>query len=396
MDQPLILLTAGGTGGHFFPAQALAQELMARGVRVALATDRRGQDLHDRASASAGTNAKVKANAADALPAYRIPAAGFAGPWHARLRACLLLVAGIMQGCLLLRRLRPVAVVGFGGYACAPTLIAAWLLRVPILIHEQNAVLGRANRWLARLARAVATSFADTRKLTGATTPQTQILALTGLPVRAAILALHNQSYPSAAAGARLELLILGGSQGARIFADIVPAALAGLPPELRARLHVTQQCRAEDLERATAHYARAGIAADLASFFTDITPHLRAAHLAIARAGASTLAELLIAGVPALMVPLPSATDDHQRANAEQLCAAGAGWLILQQDFTPEYLGQRLAGLLNDTEALRAASRAAQAIARPDAARRLADLAATVAGPAGRLAPSNPSGYPL
>ncbi len=356
MTGPLILLAAGGTGGHLFPAEALAVALLARDCRVALVTDRRG--------AGFGGLAEV--------PVHRVQAASVGGGLGRRVLALGRIGLGLLQARRLLDRLKPAAVVGFGGYPSVPTLLAAALARLPTVLHEQNSVLGRANRVLAPRARAIATSFAETLGLKPADRRRAVVV---GNPVRPAILALAARDYQAPAAAAPLRLLVTGGSQGARVFADVVPAAVAALPAPLRARLTVDQQCRPEDLERTRTAYAEAGVTAELAAFFPDMPDRLGRAHLAICRAGASTLAELCVAALPALLVPLPSAMDDHQTTNARSLERAGGAWVVPQPDFQPPALAQHLATLLGGGGRLAEAARAARSAAHPDAAERLAAL---------------------
>jgi len=352
-----IVIAAGGTGGHFFPAEALAAELLARGQRVALMTDAR----------SSGLTSGVFANA----ERFVIKGAGIAGRGPARVaQAAAALAAGTMQARRILSMLNATAVVGFGGYpSVAPVLATRLLRRRPVVVlHEQNSVLGRANRFLARHASVLALSFPATTCI-----PAGVRTEITGLPVRPAIRALADRAYT--APGDRINLLVLGGSLGARVFSDIVPPALAALPDDLRTRLVVTQQCRAEDLDRVREAYAASGIAAELAPFFADIADRLGRAHLVIARAGASTVAELTVAGCPAILVPLPTAIDDHQRGNARSLTEAGGAWTMAQPDFTPPALAARLQEILTAPATLAAAAAAARTIARDNAAATLADL---------------------
>jgi UDP-N-acetylglucosamine--N-acetylmuramyl-(pentapeptide) pyrophosphoryl-undecaprenol N-acetylglucosamine transferase len=353
----VIVIAAGGTGGHFFPAEALAGELLARGRRIALMTDARSGGLHS--AVFAGHDQ------------YEIRGAGIAGRGMVRAaRAMLGLGAGTVQARTILAHLGAAAVVGFGGYPCvAPVLATRFMRRPPaVILHEQNAVLGRANRFLARRADALALSFADTTRV-----PESAATVLTGNPVRPAIAALAETAYvpPTGV----VNLLVLGGSLGARVFSDVVPQALARLSEPLRARLAVVQQCRPEDLDRVRAAYAQAGIAAELAAFFTDVADRLTRAHLVIARAGASTVAELAVAGRPSILVPLPGAIDDHQSANARALSDARGASVIAQSEFTPAALADRLASLLKAPDMLAHAAHAARRVARPDATVRLADL---------------------
>jgi UDP-N-acetylglucosamine--N-acetylmuramyl-(pentapeptide) pyrophosphoryl-undecaprenol N-acetylglucosamine transferase len=349
-----ILLAAGGTGGHMFPAEALARALIDRGRRVILVTDRRGRGFGDRLPA---------------VEVFRITAAGLAGgSLLRRAQGIAQLLRGYLQARRLVTRLRPALVVGFGGYASVPTVYAAQRAGLPTVLHEQNAVLGRANRMLAAQARAVATSFPETAAL-GKATP-----CLTGNPVRPAIAALGAQPYP--AMDGTLRLLVLGGSQGARVFARLIPAALAALAAERRRRIAIAQQCRPEDLEQVRSAYAALGQPAELADFFTDVAERLAIAHLVISRSGASTVAELAAAGRPAILLPYPHATDDNQTANAAAFAGAGGGWLMPEANASPESLAQHLAMLLDNPAALSEAAAAAHNFGQGDAAVRLADLA--------------------
>jgi UDP-N-acetylglucosamine--N-acetylmuramyl-(pentapeptide) pyrophosphoryl-undecaprenol N-acetylglucosamine transferase len=364
--RPLVI-AAGGTGGHLFPAEALAAELFARGERVVLMTDAR----------SAAYDSPVFA----AAERFVLPGSGLAGRGLKRgAQGALALARGTWQARSLMARINAAAVIGFGGYPSVPPLAAARLLpashRPAIVLHEQNAVLGRANRLLARGADVLALSFANTAHVS-----RSLHAVHVGNPVRPALAELAGRGYlaPEPGTGA-LRLLVTGGSLGARVFSDIVPPALAALPEALRARLLVTQQCRAEDLPRVRAAYAGSGIAAELAPFFPDIAGRLSTAHLVVARAGASTVAELACAGRPSILVPLPHAIDDHQTANARSLADAGAAWLMPQPGCTPASLAELLASLLGAPERLSAAASAAADLARPDAARQLADLVLSLA----------------
>ncbi len=352
-----IVIAAGGTGGHFFPAEALAAELAARGQRIALMTDAR----------SGGLASPVFAG----RERYVLRGAGIAGRGALRgARAAAALAAGVAQARAILARIDAAAVVGFGGYpSVAPTLGARLLRRRPsVILHEQNAVLGRANRFLAFQATAVALSFETTERV-----PETAQTVLTGNPVRAAIAAIADRPYTPPRDA--IDLLVLGGSLGARVFSDVVPATLGALPDGLRARLSVVQQCRPEDLERVRAAYSASGVAAELATFFPDVAERLAAASIVVARAGASTVAELAVAGRPAILVPLPGAIDDHQSANARALADAGAAWVMPQPGFTSAALATQFTALLDDPVTLARAADAARGQARIDAAARLADL---------------------
>ncbi len=354
--QPIVI-AAGGTGGHFFPAEALAAELLARGHRIVLMTDAR----------SGGLASPVFTGHEQ----YVLRGAGIAGrgAWRG-LKAAGSMASGIVQARGILARIGAGCVVGFGGYPCVAPVVASGLVRhrPAVILHEQNAVLGRANRFLAKRADLLALGFANTERVPPGTRTE-----VTGNPVRPAITALTQTSYIGMSD--RIRLLVLGGSLGARVFSDVVPAALQLLPDGLRARISVVQQARPEDMERVKVAYASAGIAAELSSFFPDVAARLVAAHLVIARAGASTVAELAVAGRPAILVPLPAAIDDHQSANARALAQAGGAWVMPQPGFTPEALAARLRELLADPVALVAAAVAARSQARADAAASLADL---------------------
>lgn len=357
-NAPLVLLAAGGTGGHIFPAEALADALSKRGIQLAFVTDRRG-------AAYEGVLAR--------LPTYRIAAGGLAGrSLKNGIVAVGRLILGMVQAFLLLRRLRPAMVVGFGSYLSVPPLGVAQLLRISTIIHEQNAVLGRANKLLAVHATRIATAFVHVEGLSEDDEART---IRTGNPVRPAVTALSIESYPEPKPQGPLNILVLGGSQGATIFADVVPAAITQLSSADRARICITQQCRAEDISRVEKMYEQIGIKAELASFVTDVPDRLRKAHLVICRAGASTAAELTVSGRPAILVPYPYATDDHQTENARNLADAGGAWVMPQPTFTAEALTQRLAALLALPQTLITAARCARQAGIPMAAERLADL---------------------
>ena len=348
-----IVIAAGGTGGHFFPAEALAGTLIARGHRVVLMTDARAATRPS--AVFAGHEQHV------------LRGAGIAGRGvHRAGRALVSLAAGTLQARRVLTVLDAAAVVGFGGYpSVAPILAARTLRRRPaIVLHEQNAVLGRANRFLAARADLLALGFEKTSRV-----PAGILTQLVGNPVRPAIAALAGTPAPMP--GGRVELLVLGGSLGARVFADIVPHAVAMLPAALRARLHVVQQCRAEDLDRVRGTYMSADVAAQTAPFFDDVADRLAAAHLVISRAGASTCAEMAVAGRAAILVPLPGAIDDHQTENARGVAGAT---IIRQAEFTPERLAATLNEMIADPARLALAARLAASAARPHAADALAD----------------------
>jgi UDP-N-acetylglucosamine--N-acetylmuramyl-(pentapeptide) pyrophosphoryl-undecaprenol N-acetylglucosamine transferase len=355
-------IAAGGTGGHLFPAEALAGELILRGERVDLLTDARGDAFAERLPGVAVHQVRAGRLQGGPLRAAR----GFAE-----------LACGTLAARRLLRRLAPRVVVGFGGYAALPAMLAASSLGLPILIHEQNAVLGRANRLLAGKAKAIATAFPETIGLR----PRDRARAShTGNPVRPAILARAPAEYASPGGEGAIELVILGGSQGARVFSEIVPPALASLPETLRRRLRVVQQARPEDRDGTAEAYRRDAIAAEIESFFRDVPERLERAQLVICRAGASTIAELAAIGRPAVLVPYPHAMDDHQSANARAFAEAGGGWVVDQRELTRAALADRLERLLGDPEALARAARCAREFGRRDAAQRLASAALSLA----------------
>jgi UDP-N-acetylglucosamine--N-acetylmuramyl-(pentapeptide) pyrophosphoryl-undecaprenol N-acetylglucosamine transferase len=352
----LVLVVAGGTGGHLFPAEALSVVLAARGFAVELATDERAQQY--------GGSFPARA-------VHRIPAAApTGGSIAARMLAIVELARGTLVSRKLIAGLKPLCVVGFGGYPTVPPLFAASLLRVPTLLHEQNAVLGRANRFLARRVTAIATGFPSPKGDDPALSPKT---ILTGNPVRPAVIEAARSAFPDF--DGRLNVLVTGGSQGARVFADVVPAALEILTPAQRAVVRLVQQARGEDEARVRDAYARLSVAAEVAPFFTDLPARMAASHLVIARSGASTVSELAVIGRPSILVPFPFALDQDQAANAAQLSAAGAAEVVRQTDFSPQWLAARLAELIADPTRLADRAMAARATAVPDAAERLADL---------------------
>jgi UDP-N-acetylglucosamine--N-acetylmuramyl-(pentapeptide) pyrophosphoryl-undecaprenol N-acetylglucosamine transferase len=359
-----VMLAAGGTGGHLFPALALAQELGRRAIGVDLVTDMRGDRY--------GTDFPARA-------VYKVPSATLSErSLLAAVRTGWMLLRGIAAAYKLLGEVRPAAVVGFGGYPAFPPLVAARLRGIPTAVHEQNAVLGRANRMLATLVHALATSFEPTKHLTGQARSRAR---LTGNPVRDLVIDWSARAYHAPAREGPFSLLVFGGSQGARFFSDALPPALALVPEEVRASLFVVQQCREEDLVRVEAHYRAARVRAHLATFFPNLPEEMAKAHLVIARAGASTVAELTVMGRPAILVPLPHAIDNDQLNNATRLAESGGAWCIEEKELTPERLASAIARLCAAPDLLAQAAAAAKRQGRPDAVVRLADLVEELIG---------------
>jgi UDP-N-acetylglucosamine--N-acetylmuramyl-(pentapeptide) pyrophosphoryl-undecaprenol N-acetylglucosamine transferase len=362
MTKKIVVIAAGGTGGHLFPAAAFAEEMFRREWRVMLMTDARGRRY------------------AEGFPAERIedvPAASLSPNPLTAIPAMLKIARGIDAAKRRFRETPPALVAGFGGYPSFPALMAARAQHVPIIIHEQNSVLGRVNRAMATSAAIVACGFERLDRLPAKAADRKRVV---GNPVRLSILAVRGRPYPEAPAGGRLNILIIGGSQGARLFGDVIPAAFALLPQALRSRLDVVHQVREEQVAQANAAYKEAGVNAVVAPFFTDMGQRLGAAHLVISRAGASSVTELQVAGRPAILIPFAAAADDHQTANAEGLTAVGAADLFTEQEFAPAALAALLERRLADPHGLAVRAAAARAAAKPEAARTLADLAESVA----------------
>lgn len=356
MSSKVCVVAAGGTGGHMFPAEALSRELAARGWRIVLATDHRGEQY---------------AHSFPAEERLALDAATGSGP-VGMAKAGVAILKGVGQARAALTRLDAAVVVGFGGYPSAPALLAALSQKRPTLVHEQNAVLGRTNRWLAPYVGAIASSFPNLQKV-----PETVQgrVTLIGNPVRPDIRALYDRPFAAPVDGGPIHVLVTGGSQGARILSETAPRALAALPDAIRGRLKVQQQSRPETLESARQIYLEAGIDAEVAPFFRDMAARLSAAHLVIGRAGASTCSELAVAAVPSLLIPLKIAMDDHQRFNAASLADAGGAEVMLEDAVTVEAMTASLAAILSDPARLSAMSAGARAAALPDATARLADM---------------------
>lgn len=355
------VLAAGGTGGHMVPAAALAAELMKRGHKVALVSDARGvrfPDLFD------GIETRV------------VPASRLSGGPIGWLKAANAMRQGRSAALKLYREFKPAAVVAFGGYASLPALLAAFAAKVPTVIHEQNAVLGRVNRLVAGKVDAIATSYDKVERLKPGYEDRVHLV---GNPVREAVLDLRLKPYPPLDEDGIFRVLVTGGSQGASILSEVVPDGLALLPMHFRRRLQVTHQARIEDIDEVRRKYLEHGIPAEIATYLPDLPERLAWSHVVIARAGASTIAELTAAGRPAILVPLPGATDDHQAANAREISAAGGARTIPQRAFTAQELAKQIQKLGLEPVALANAAACARSVGRPDAVRDLADLVESI-----------------
>lgn len=355
MTKGLILLCAGGTGGHLFPAEAVAHELKARGYTIHLAADDRvgqfsssfpAEEIHHIKSATFGSKNPV-----------------------AILKTLGTLFAGYMQCVKLNRKLKPVAVAGFGGYPTLPPLFAASMMGIPSLVHEANAVLGRANRVLAKRVNKVAMGFGETTHWSGLE------VSVTGNPVRPDILEVAKEPYPNRASNEPFELLVFGGSQGAAFFSDCVPQSIALLSDAERSLLHVVQQARAEDKDAVIAHYAGLGVTATVDSFFTNMPENLAKSHMVISRAGASTVSELAVVGRPAILVPYPYALDHDQASNAALMAKTGGVTIHKQTDLTPEILSLELSKAISDPKKLALAAENAKKTGKSNATKVLADM---------------------
>jgi UDP-N-acetylglucosamine--N-acetylmuramyl-(pentapeptide) pyrophosphoryl-undecaprenol N-acetylglucosamine transferase len=352
----LVVLAAGGTGGHLFPAQALAETLIKRGYQIHLMTDER---VHDYGKSFPADDTHVVPSASPGLSdPLRLPS------------RLLKLFRGYRSAKSILRKLKPAAVVGFGGYPSFPPIFAASSLAIPSIVHEQNAVFGRANKMLAKRVDRVAASFLT---MVGLPSDVTGKLVVTGNPVRAISLLQKAAVYPKF--GAKFKLLVFGGSQGAKFFSDFMPHVFAAMPAELRSKILLIQQCRAEDIARVKASYTALGVHCDLQSFFSDMPKHIAESHLVICRSGASTIAELGVIGRPAIMVPLPHAIDNDQLRNAQSFAGVGGGWVCPQKELVPADFAQYLGRLMSDQAGLKRAAESALSHGNPEAAERLADL---------------------
>ncbi len=362
MVQPLLLIAAGGTGGHMFPAQALAEAMVRRGWRVKLSTDGRG--------------ARYTGGFPHVVAVEQVASATFArGGILAKLAVPFAIAGGVVAATFGMMRDRPAVVVGFGGYPSIPALVAAWVLRRPRAIHEQNGVLGRVNRVFARRVNAVACGTWPT------VLPDGVIGLDVGNPVRGAVLDRAGAGYIPPG-DYPMSVLVIGGSQGARVLSDVVPGAVARLPEGLRGQVRVAHQARAEDVERVVAVYAAAGVVAEVEPFFNDIPRRLSEAQLVISRSGASSVADIAVIGRPAIFVPFAAATGDHQTANARGLVAGEAAILMPEKALDEAALAVQIGSVLTQPEAALRMARNALALGRPDATQRLVELVERLAGP--------------
>lgn len=353
-NQKRIVVTTGGSGGHIFPAESITGALLKKGFDVVFITDKRGHAFQG----------------LEQVKTYRLIADKvMGGSLFHKLIAAVKLYCGAVQALFLIRRLKPALVIGVGGYASIPAVIAAHLYHIPVVLHEQNSVLGRANRVLGPNSRMIVTSFEPTKRL-----PENVATVWVGMPVRPLVLSYQNRPYPKDCSV--FHLVIFGGSQGARFFSTRLPEALLLLSPQIRKKLFITQQVRPENKEATEAIYKTAGFGKYVLSSFFDNMPELISqAHLVIGRGGASTLTELMTIGRPGIIVPLPTSADNHQMENARLFCDSGAGWLVTESAFDPAQFAVRLEQLIQDPELLREAAVQAKGMAKPEAAERVADL---------------------
>ncbi|HEX6859874.1 MAG TPA: undecaprenyldiphospho-muramoylpentapeptide beta-N-acetylglucosaminyltransferase [Caulobacteraceae bacterium] len=358
MAHRLAVVAAGGTGGHLFPAQALAETLNARGWKVVLATDERGAVYADKFPAIR----RISLSAATAR----------AGDPVGMIKAGVAVAQGVLQARGVFKDVRPAVVVGFGGYPSLPALLAAVAGKIPTVIHEQNAVLGRVNRFIAPRVSEVACAFPTLEMASAAVRARAHVV---GNPVRPEIRALHERPFEPPRPGGPVRVLITGGSQGARLLSETTPEAIRKLPEDLRVRLEVQQQTRPESMDHARRAYADALVKAEVAPFFRDMAGRLSQTHLVVGRAGASTVCEIAVAGRPSLLIPLKIAADDHQTYNARLLSDVGAAAVATEDEITVDSLAGALNALLKSPEQLARMAAAARSVATPDAAERLADL---------------------
>lgn len=352
----LIILTAGGTGGHVYPAEALAEELEQRGYRLMLITDARGKD-----------NYKGRLGQ---MPNVAVWSGGIVGKSKLfKIKSLFKTSIGIIQAGWVLLREKPACVVGFGGYASFPASMAALLAGVDLVLHEQNSVMSRTNRFLSKYAALVAQSFKKVKYA-----PQNVKTVLSGMPIRKSIVEAAAMGYPPLGAEDKMQILVLGGSQGAKVFGEVVPAAVKMLDEKVRQRLKIFQQCRKGEEEALRAAYRKTGCETVVSHFFENMAELYSHTHLVISRSGASSVSEIAVAGVPSLLVPLPTAADDHQSGNARELAEAGAGIMIKQAEFDADGVKKIIEELAGDYPRLKRMSAAARKTGIPDAAKRLAD----------------------
>ena len=354
-DQSTILLAAGGTGGHLFPAEALAQELLDRGHKIIIVTDKRGN-----AFKSLGDKVEI----------HTVKAATLKAGIVSKIKAVADMGIGILQSAVLLRKVKPAVIVGFGGYPSFPAVFAGQWMKIPTILHEQNAVLGKANVWLADKAVQIATSLPGTKGIKPANESK---VVTTGNPVRAGIIAVRDSAYQSPQG--EMRIFITGGSQAARVFSDIVPDAIQKLPGDMQKKLYIVHQVREDAIGDTEKKYRMAGIRSEIKSFFSDMPERLKTCHLFIGRAGASTVAEIATVGRPAIFVPYPGHTDMQQKHNAEVISSKGGGWVMLQDNFTAEALAEKLKDFMQNPATLQDAAAACKSCGHPEAAKNLADL---------------------
>jgi len=357
-----VLLAAGGTGGHMFPAEALAQDLLSRGYDVILATDERGKKYEPFAGG---------------IPVHVLSCATLKSGIISKIKSSLSLGAGYFQTKKLIKKTNPCVVVGFGGYPSLMPVMVAQGKKIPTIIHESNAVLGKANAFLSHKADRIAVGLPD---ITGLDESDAVRTVVTGNPVRSDIAALFNQPYPMIEQDGELRIFVMGGSQGASVFAKVLPEAFASLPDAYRKRLNITQQCREEDMGDAGKIYADAGVAVTLEPFFKNVADQLANAHLFIGRSGAATVAEVATAGRPAIFVPYPHHEDQQQKRNADSVADLGGAWVMTESGFTAEALLTRIETFLQNPETLFRAAENARKAGKPDAARKLGNLVMALA----------------
>ena len=356
-----IILSAGGTGGHVMPAQSLAQDLISRGYNVEVITDERGMKFAEHFGG---------------IPMHLIKAGTLGAGLKGKLKGVMDLSLGMLQARGILKKKKPAVVVGFGGYPSFPASYMAARIGIPLILHEQNAIIGKANAVLTKKAARIASSAPN---LQGVDPDDIARVVYTGNPVRPEISALYTKPYPQLETDGTLRIFVMGGSLGATVFSKILPQALADLPSNYRARLHVVQQCRIDDLETVKALYEAAGIKADLSTFMNDVAAELAAAHLFIGRSGASTVAEVSVAGRPAIYVPYPHHKDQQQKMNANVIADAGGAWVMTEDGFTAKALLARIETFLQDPQILFTTAEKARGCGQPDAARKLGNLVTAI-----------------